>query len=345
MSARTNAVQHVIKAPTAVSHDADTPTTPRQSPANRLGLDYRAVPPRRLVTRLLDFHTHLNNAATLDQFIAAADLYGIGRIVTMTPLEQVEALRSTYGDRLAFIAIPRWRDMANVDAFRARWLADLGAFREKGARWMKFWMAPPMRGEHGLSLRDPFFAPLIQRGLELGYDFMIHVGDPHEWFQPGGKYADAAKFGAKHEHYPQLEYLLDAVAPRRVLAAHMGGNPEEPEFLQDLLDRHANLYLDSSATKWVVRAIARQPAAMRAFMIRNADRVLFGSDLVVADQYDFEHYASRYWVHQMLWETPCAGESPIEDPDAPDPPRLTGLDLPVDVLQKLYADNAIRLGF
>jgi len=325
-------------------HDEHTPTTALRSPANRLGLNYREVPARKVQTPIVDIHTHVYQTRSTALFLEAATAYGIRKIVSMSPLDEVDTLRAAYGDRLEFIAIPRWRDMDNSASFRRRWLADLATFREKGARRMKFWMAPPMRGEHGLTLQDPFFGPLIRTGIELGYDLMVHVGDPSEWFEPGGRYADAQRFGTKREQYPQLEFLLDAVAPRNVIAAHMGGYGEEPAFLQDLLDRHPNLYLDSSATKWVVRAVARQPEVLREFMIRNQERILFGSDLVVAQGGDFDHYASRYWAHLVMWETPYRGESPIEDPDADDPPRLAGLDLPAPVLHKLYCQNAERLG-
>jgi hypothetical protein len=46
-----------------------------------------------------------------------------------------------------------------------------------------------------------------------------------------------------------------------------------------------------------------------------------------------------------MWETACRGESPIEDPDADDPPRLAGVDLPAEVLRKMYRENAVRLGY
>ena len=325
-------------------HDAETPTSARLSPANRLGLNYRDVPARRVDTALIDVHTHVYHTRSTPLFFEAADLYGVSRIVSMSPLADVDRLRATWGDRLEFIAIPRWRELATSTDFRQQWLTDLATFREKGAKRMKFWMAPPMRGEFGLTLQDPFFAPLIQRGLELGYEFMVHVGDPSDWFEPGGPYSDTKRYGTKNDQYPQLEYLLDHVAPRTVIAAHMGGFCEDPAFLQGLLDRHPNLYLDSSATKWIVRAIARQPEVVRDFLLRNQDRVLFGSDLVVDAKYDFDHYASRYWVHRTMWETTYRGESPIEDPDADDPPRLAGLHLPVGVLRKLYCQNAERLG-
>jgi predicted TIM-barrel fold metal-dependent hydrolase len=325
-------------------HDEETPTSTRRSPANRLGLNYRDLPPHKLDTRIIDVHTHVHDTGSARLFFEAARLYGISKIVSMSPLDEADRLKAAWGDRLEFIAVPRWRELASSTDFQKQWLDDLAAFRERGARRMKFWMAPPMRGEFGLTLKDPFFEPLIARGLELGYEFMVHVGDPSEWFETGGPYADRKRFGTKRDQYPQLHYLAERVAPRTVIAAHMGGYCEEPAFLQELLDRHPNLYLDSSATKWVVRAVARQPEAVRAFLIRNQDRVLFGSDLVVAPKYDFDHYASRYWAHLKMWETAYRGESPIEDPDADDPPRLAGLNLPTTVLRKLYCQNAERLG-
>jgi hypothetical protein len=326
-------------------HDEDSPRRGPRSPANRLGLDYREVPAARYDGRIVDVHTHVRVAETTEEFLAAADLYGIDKIVTMSPLDDVPRLQDACGERLDFIAVPRFRDMDSSDAFRAQWLRDLEAFRALGARRMKFWMAPPMRGHHGLTLEDPFFEPLIQTSLDLGYDFMVHIADPTAWFEPGGRYADAKRFGTKAEQYPQLEFLLQRVAPRSVIAAHLGGNIEDPDFLQGLLDRHANLCLDSSATKWIVRGVAPQPERVRALLVRNADRILFGSDLVVADHFDFEHYASRFWVHQMMWQSDYRGESPIEDPDADDPPRLAGLALPAEVLRPFYDENAARLGY
>jgi predicted TIM-barrel fold metal-dependent hydrolase len=324
-------------------HDDDALRKTNRHPANRLGLNYRDAPPHRLDTPIIDAHVHVHSGPSVAAFFEAATLYGVTRVVSMTPLDEVGALRAAYPGRLDFIAIPRWRSMSSSGEFQAQWIADLAAFRDQGARRMKFWMAPPMRGQYGLTLQDPFFAPIIRAALDLGYDFMIHVGDPTAWFAPGGRYADTHRFGTKREQYQQLEFLLETVAPCNVIAAHMGGNIEDPALLQDLLDRYPNLYLDSSATKWVVREVARQPDELRAFMLRNQDRILFGSDLVVADNCDFDHYASRYWAQQMMWETTYRGESPIEDPDAGDPPRLAGLDLPPEALRRLYHENAARL--
>lgn len=312
-----------------------------RSPANRIGLDYRAVPAWKTAGPLIDVHTHVKHVPPVAAFFEAAALYGVQKIYSMSPLGDVDALRADWGARLEFIAIPNWKQFGTTPAFQAQWLRDLETFREKGARLCKFWMAPPAREKHGLTLQHEFMQPLIRRALDLGYDFMVHVGDPSVWWRE--KYKDAAKFGTKADQYPQLEFLLQAVAPRFVIAAHMGGSVEDLDFLQGLLDRHPNLFLDSSATKWIVREVSRQPDAVRAFFTRNPARILFGSDVVVDEKFDFEHYASRYWAQRTLWETAYRGESPIEDPDAEQPPRLAGADLPATLLPGFYGGNAARL--
>ena len=272
-----------------------TPVEPqrRRSPANRLGLDYRDVPPRKVDCPLIDVHTHIKTVEHAGVFFEAALAYGISRVVSMSPLDQVDALRAAYGDRMAFVAIPRWEEFEPTLVFRDRWLADLGAFRDKGARLCKFWSAPQLRQMLGLTLDHPVMRPVVEGACDLGYDFMVHVGDPSVWWQPGGKYAESRAAGTKREQYGQLEWFLERVAPRKVIAAHMGGYVEDVRFLQDLLGRYPNLLLDTSATKWMVREIARQPDAVREFVIRNQDRILFGTDLVVDEGYNFDALPRR----------------------------------------------------
>lgn len=314
--------------------------------ANRLWLDYRQVPPRKVPGPIVDIHSHIYAGEHADTFFEAFDLYGIEHIFSMSPLRDVSKLKNKYGTKISFIAIPDWRKFDSQEAHRAEWIRDLAAFRDHGARICKFWMAPPMRERHGLTVDHQFVRPVVDAAIELDYHFMIHAGDPSVWWKPGGKYSNTAVFGAKHDQYSQVEWLLDYVAPRIVIGAHMGGTVEELDFLQGLLDRHPNYRIDTSATKWIVREVAWQPEAVQHFIVQNADRVLFGSDLVASDSYrTFDHYASRYWAHQMMWETAYRGESPIADPDAPYPPRLSGVDLPAHVLRKIYFENARDAGF
>ena len=177
--------------------------------------------------------------------------------------------------------------------------------------------------------------------------FMVHVSDPDVWFNT--VYADAAKFGTKPSQYVGLERMLQLFPDVTWIGAHMGGDPEHPDHLQDLLERYPNLHFDTSATKWQVREISPRAAAIRDLIVRFPDRFLFGSDLVTRAGLVWEHYVSRYWCQRTLWESAWRGRSPIADPDfkhegaEPETPLLQGVNLPPDVLRKVYADNANRL--
>ncbi|NDC37119.1 MAG: hypothetical protein EBZ48_03595, partial [Proteobacteria bacterium] len=158
-----------------------------------------------------------------------------------------------------------------------------------------------------------------------------------------------------------------------LIAAHMGGWPEDLQFLTGLLARHEHLYLDVSATKWIVRELSKHSTEqVQQFFLRWRGRLLFGSDIVTSDQHlqhsegkgemaakasshedAFDLYASRYWALRTMFERHFEGESPITDPDLSlvDPaqysphaaPKLRGFALPAEVLQSLYHDAAAQL--
>jgi hypothetical protein len=318
--------------------------TSKPPPHNRLGIDYRAVPPRKVAGPIFDVHTHCHNVQWTKTYLEAADAYGIGKIWTMAPLEDVDALKAAYPGRFAFIAVPRWSGAAEGfnEAYVTDWLRRLDQFYDKGARLIKFHMAPGTKKRWAMDLEHPLIQRVIKHAYQLGFHFMTHVGDPLAWFRPGGKYADRKEYDSFADQFILLERFLAAYPERIHMGAHMGGSLEDLDALQQRLDRFPNYCIDSSATKWIVRGVAEQPAErVRDFIIRNQDRILFGSDLVVGEKYDWDHYASRYWVHQMMWETTYRGESPIDDPDAErGVPKLSGLDLPAEVLTKMYRTNA-----
>jgi predicted TIM-barrel fold metal-dependent hydrolase len=100
----------------------------------------------------------------------------------------------------------------------------------------------------------------------------------------------------------------------------------------EMLDAHPNVSVDMSAR---VAELGRQPYTARAFFLRYASRILFGTDLLpevemyrlnyrfleTADEYfDYPSHASR----QGRW-------------------RVHGLYLPAEVLQQIYRDNALAL--
>ncbi len=309
---------------------------------NPLRLDYRAElckPPTR--GYVIDWHSHLLAARHAPLWFEVADHYGIDKFVTMAPLEEVAGLQLRYGDRLHFIAVPQWGDTSTH--WRDNWLRRIEAFANLGSRVCKFHMAPGTMAMRGWRLNHEVSRPLLDYAVGRGMMLMSHIGDPDSWYEK--KYTDHAKFGTRDEHFAMWEKLLDRYDSVPWVGAHLGGNPENLPRVQQLLDAHPNVHLDLSATRWIVRELSRQRDEAREFIIRNQDRLLFGTDQVSGDDRGFDFLASRFWSHRKLWETSYVGPVNIHDPDLPkdNQPTFRGLALPTDVLQKLYHDNAQRL--
>jgi Amidohydrolase len=308
---------------------------------NRIGLDFRqSVPRPKVKGKVIDFHCHLLAARHAPAWFAAADQYGIDAFVTMMQLEEALSLYRDWGHRLLFIAVPAWQQVVHdhVDDYLRR----LEGFYNLGCRIVKFHCAPESMLRRGWTLDSPRLRPVLQEAAARKMGVMTHIGDPDTWY--AGKYSDASKYGTREQHYQMWENVLNEYPQIPWVGAHMGGHPEDLAHLQGILDRHPNVSLDCSATKWIARSLSPQRSAARDFFIRNQDRILFGSDQVSGDDRNFDFYCSRFWVQRKLWETAYIGPSPILDGDCPPDaqPTLRGLALPDECLQKLYHSNAVR---
>jgi predicted TIM-barrel fold metal-dependent hydrolase len=329
---------------TAITPPPQPPPSPVLAPAkqdeyNRLGLDfYQPMPRPKVRGRVIDAHCHLLAARHAKVWFETAEHYGIDDFITMSPLEEALGLARDWPGRLQFIAVPKWGEVNYDD-----WMRRIDGFYNIGSRIVKFHMAPGTMQQRQWRLDTPQVRKIIESVVARNMIVMTHLGDPETWYQ--GKYTDTQKFGTREEHYRMWEAALASIPQHPWLGAHMGGNPEDLPRLQSLLDRFPNLYLDCSATRWMVREISARRDAAREFFIRNQDRIIFGSDQVSFDDRGFDFLASRWWCHRKLWETAYIGPSPIFDPDLPpeNQPTLRGLALPDGVLQKVYHDNAVKL--
>ena len=296
----------------------------------------------------------------------------------MTWPHQMESVRSVLGDRVRFIAIPDLYSRDPVRAVGIEYRKLLPLLRCDGVRIAKFWAAPRSR-----DLAEQSGAPLTAMALDsqhvqdsmraaadLGMAIMVHVADPDTWF--ACKYADASRYGTKSEQYDALQTCLDQLAPTPFIAAHMGGSPEDLEFLSELLSQHSNLYLDTSAAQWMVRELSKHSRDdLSCFFRRWTGRILFGSDIVTTNKHltssenqgeagkafgettAFDLYASRYWMLRTLLESSYSGSSPVADPDLAmidpenysksDAPVLHGMNLSDDILRSIYHDAASKL--
>jgi predicted TIM-barrel fold metal-dependent hydrolase len=330
---------------------------------NVTGIDYADRRHFRYRGPLIDIHAHIMltrpddpktgppvgsgpgaSTAQAETMLATAAEFGIIQTYSMCQPDDIPPLRERFGDRLGFNGplSKKSIDEPDEEAYRL-----LERYLELGVRILKLWSAPRGR-ERGLFVNAPWRVECLRRARAAGVRIvMVHVADPDVWFRT--VYTDAAKFGTKPEQYVGLRELLEEFPDLTWIGAHMGGDPEHPDHLEELLQRYPHLYLDTSATKWQVREVSARAEAIRGLVCRYPDRFLFGSDLVTRHHLEREHYVSRYWCQRTLWESDWQGPSPVADPDyTPEPggqttPTLRGLHLPSEVLEQVYYQNARRI--
>ncbi|MEM9022069.1 MAG: amidohydrolase family protein [Planctomycetota bacterium] len=350
--------------PTTPACHGSTAGTHPINDANRLGLDFsEEAGCFGYDGPIIDVHTHVSSPDAAAVYLKACDDYGVERCWTMTGRPNVQPIRDSLGDRadrIQFICVPNFADRENPSVFNTGWYEDIEAFYALGSRVIKYWAAPRGRDFVGddLLLDSPTRLQGMKIAYETGYRvWMTHVGDPDTWFATA--YRDAAKYGTKLDQFVPLERLLDQYDDVTWIGAHMGGNPEDLDWLHEFLQRHPNYVLDCSATKWQVRELSKHPRRLAQFIQANPGRVLFGSDIVAGDNnvrpdpadpeagYGYDLYASRYWALRTLFETGYDGPSPIVDPDlhkvdpSVDPkstPTLRGAGLSEDLLKMVYQD-------
>jgi predicted TIM-barrel fold metal-dependent hydrolase len=222
----------------------------------------------------------------------------------------------------------------------------------RGAQGLKVWKPFGLRvvdhrGER-VAVDDPRLDPVWSAAADCRVPVTIHVADPVAFFRPLDRNNERYELLREHPEwhvpsppFPPFERVVEELAslvarhPRTVfIGAHVGCYAENLAWVGDLLDRCPNIHVDLAMR---LDELARQPYTARRFLVRHADRVLFGADLP-AD-------ASMYRVYYRFLETgdehfpgPCGD---AERPGCHWP--LTGLALPADVLRAVYYGNAARL--
>jgi predicted TIM-barrel fold metal-dependent hydrolase len=305
---------------------------------------------------VIDYHNHLD-AQDPKQVIEIMDACGIEHVVNITmkvgdeALAMIERYRAADAARFSTIG---WMDWTGVDGnnfgdFIAVSLDRLERLVEHGAVGFKFWkdLGLSVRDASGELLRvdDERLAPIFDKAGELGVPVMVHIGDPEAFFLPidanNERFEELAAHPdwsfcgsqfSKHELLEQRDRVFQRHPGTTFVAAHIAENSEDLQRVSAMLDANPNVLVDISAR---ASELGRQPYSARKFFLRFADRILFGADLVP----DVEMYRLYYRFLEMADEyfeypTHASGQGRW---------NIYGLDLPEDVLRKVYRENALRL--
>jgi predicted TIM-barrel fold metal-dependent hydrolase len=301
----------------------------------------------------IDYHNHLDALDPAD-VLRVMDACGIEHAVNITmktgdlALRIHEKFRAADPARFSTIAWMDWSGVAQP-SFVSDTCAWFEHLAERGFKGIKFWkdLGLTVRDASGRLLRidDQRLAPLFDKAGALGMPVMFHTGDPDAFFLPIDRFNEryeelaahpdwsfhGAQYG-KHELLEQRDRVIARHPRTTFVCAHVAESSENLARVARLLDACPNVSVDISAR---AAELGRQPYSARDFFLRYADRIVFGTDLLpevnmyrlyfrfleTADEYfEYPSHASR----QGRW-------------------NIYGLQLPDDVLRKVYRESALRL--
>jgi predicted TIM-barrel fold metal-dependent hydrolase len=275
-------------------------------------------------TRYVDVHTHLgtvwNTGAPLsaEELLRWMDAGDIAQAVVLPAVspeassypittEYVLAHTRPYRDRLIpFCSIdPR----TSYSGGHAGLVKMLKRYVEAGARGF---------GEHkpGVPIDDLRNMALYAACAELKLPLLFHLDDERNMDKPGlpgldkvlARFPEAIFIG----HGPGWWASISGAVTQTDLGGYPRGEVKPGGAIDALLDRHANLYGDLSAGSGA-GAISRDMKFGREFLIRRADRLMFGTDFLAPGQ------------------------------DVPQLELFGKIDLPEDVAAKIFRSNARRV--
>jgi predicted TIM-barrel fold metal-dependent hydrolase len=243
----------------------------------------------------------------------------------------------------------QWSEKGN--AFPEWAAARLRVQKARGAQGLKIWkgLGLLVKDHAGklVDVDDPRLSAIWETAGELGLPVLIHVADPVAFFDPIDETNERWEELGQHPDwaftsppFPPFMHIMDGLASlvsrhpnTTFIGAHVGCYAENLGWVGALLERCPNFYVDISAR---IGELGRQPYTARKFFIEHADRILFGSDMGPDPAsyriiYRFLETDDEYFNYNAS-EVPQQGRWHIH-----------GLDLPDEVLEKVYLRNAERL--
>ena len=191
---------------------------------------------------------------------------------------------------------------------------------------------------------DERLGPIWEVCGELNIPVLIHSADPFQfwlpkdnqnerWFElkekPGRFYGDNSFIPPFEEIIKEQHTIFERHSNTTFINAHLGWMGNDLSKLGRHLDKYPNVMTEFGA---VIAELGRQPKTARQFFIDYQDRIMFGKDsynkeefytyfrILESDDEYFDYFRKRH----AFW-------------------KMYGLNLPDEVLKKVYYENALRV--
>lgn len=302
----------------------------------------------------IDVHSHQRDmsAEALDRLVKDMDLLNQGIMVNLSggSGERIEtmlaSIKANYPNRFVVFANVDF-DGVGTKGWSDKAAAQLEADIRSGAKGLKIYKSLGLRYKDSdgnrLAIDDPRLDPIWAKCAEMGVPVLIHAADPKSFWDPmdstnerwlelktHSRRKRSATNPAPWEQIIQEQHQMFKKHPKtKFINAHMGWYANDLKKLGELMDEMPNMYVGIGA---VIAELGRQPKNAHKFFLKYQDRILFGKDSWKPNEFPTyfrvletdDEYFPYYKKYHAFW-------------------AMYGLDLPDEVLQKVYYKNALNL--
>ena len=195
---------------------------------------------------------------------------------------------------------------------------------------------------------DPRFDPMWEAAGARHLPVLIHVSDPESFFDPVDRFneryldlLDNPDWSFHDRDFPSDRELQEA--RNRVISRHPRthflilhfGDVQNLAYMSEVLDRYPNTTVEFGAR---IDELGRQPRVAMKFFDKYQDRILFGTDFIMDMPGKLEGVDELYEVYYRFLET---DDDYFDSHNAPW--RIYGINLPEQILRKIYYQNAVRV--
>lgn len=302
----------------------------------------------------IDVHNHQNNLSSsrIPQLLSDMDKLNMRVMVNLSggngkSLESMtSAVKATAPNRFIVFANVNFSGVGEA-GWTENAVRDLEEAVKNGANGLKIFknLGFSVKDNKGkrVTIDDPRLDPIWKKCGQLKIPVLIHTADPkpfwdaadehnERWLEiithPGRKRGEDNP--ASWETLIEEQHRMFRNNPKTTfIAAHFGWYPNDLGKLGQLLDELPNVVVEFGA---VIAELGRQPKAAAKFFTRYQDRILFGKDSWVPEEYATyfrvleteDEYFPYHKKYHAFW-------------------RMYGIGLPDSILKKVYYKNALRI--
>jgi len=302
----------------------------------------------------IDVHSHQRDmsAETLDKLVTDMELLNEGIMVNLSGgsgeriNSMLQSIKDNYPNRFVVFANVDF-DGLGVEGWSQKAAAQLETDIRNGAKGLKIYKSLGLRYKDSngnrLAIDDSRLDAIWAKCAEMGVPVLIHAADPKSFWDDMN--SDNERWLELKTHPRRKRSETNPVPWEQIIQeqhnvfkkhsntkfinAHMGWYANNLKKLGELLDAMPNMNVGIAA---VIAELGRQPKQARNFFIKYQDRILFGKDSWKPNEFPTyfrvletdDEYFPYYKKYHAFW-------------------AMYGLNLPDEVLKKVYYKNALNL--